>query len=406
MLSTTTPITPGRPAIAGGAPVRSDYLIFGRPQIAHAEMDEVLATLRTGWIGTGPKTARFEAELAAYLGVKHVVAVSSCTAALHIALVAARIGPGDDVLVPSMTFVATANAVMHAGARPVLCDVDPVTQIVTPATLQAAITPRTKAIIPVHFAGRAADMTAILDFAWRKGCLVINDAAHAVETCHNGRNISGQGAMSCYSFYPTKNLTTGEGGAVATDADQLAERLRVLRQHGLSADAWKRYSDSGFTHYEAVDLGFKCNMTDLQASLGLHQLARIEENSKRRLAIWQRYAAAFAGLPVGTPAAWPSADRHALHLYTLLLDLDRLRTDRDTIAHALHLEGIGTGVHYRGVHLQPLYRDRDGSRPKDFPVASWISERTLSIPMSAALTDRDVNTVVDAVQRVLAHYSR
>lgn len=404
MLATiTTTTTP--PAVAGGAPVRTDYLTFGRPLIERPEMDEVMATLRTGWIGTGPKTAGFESALAAYLGVKHVVAVNSCTAALHIALVAARIGPGDDVLVPSMTFVATANAVMHAGARPVLCDVDPVTQMVTPDTLAAAITPRTKAIIPVHFAGRAADMTGILDFAWRTGCLVINDAAHAVETCHNGRNISGQGAMSCYSFYPTKNLTTGEGGAVATDDDRLADRLRVLRLHGLSADAWQRFSDRGFRHYEATELGFKYNMTDIQASIGLHQLARIEANSRRRSTIWNRYTSALAALPVATPARWPSTDRHALHLYTLMLDLERLREDRDAIAHALHLEGIGTGVHYRAVHLQPLYRDTGRCGISRLSNATWISERTLSIPLSAALTDRDVDTVIDAVRRVLTHFA-
>jgi dTDP-4-amino-4,6-dideoxygalactose transaminase len=288
----------------------------------------------------------------------------------------------------------------------VLCDVDAASQMVTADTLAAAITPNTKAIIPVHFAGRAADMTGIIDFAWRNGCLVINDAAHAVETRHAGRNISGQGAMSCYSFYPTKNLTTGEGGAVATDSDRLADRLRVLRLHGLSADAWKRFSDSGFKHYEAVEVGFKYNMTDIQASLGLHQLARIEDASRRRMEIWKRYDQAFAALPVTLPAEWPANDRHALHLYTLFLDLGRLSADRDTVAHALHLEGIGTGVHYRGVHLQPLYRDRFGYRPEMFPNATWISERTLSIPLSPALSDRDVDTVVEAVQRVLTHFAR
>ena len=305
-----------------------------------------------------------------------------------------------------MTFVATANAVLHAGARPVLCDVDPVSQMATSAHLAAAVTPHTQAIVPVHFAGRAADMTDILDFAWRKGCLVINDAAHAIETRHAGRNISGQGAMSCYSFYPTKNLTTGEGGAVATDDDALADRLRMLRLHGLSADAWKRYSDTGFKHYEAVALGFKCNMTDVQASLGLPQLARIEEWSRRRMSIWTRYNEAFATLPVTTPAGWPAADRHALHLYTLMLDLDRLSANRDTIAHALHLEGVGTGVHYRGLHLQPLYRDRYNLRPEMFPTASRISAQTLSIPLSPALSDRDVDDVTEAVQRVLTHFAR
>lgn len=394
------------PAIDGGTPVRTDYLVFGKPQLDAAAISEVVATLQSGWIGTGPKTARFESELAAYLGVKHVVTVSSCTAALHLSLLAAGVGPGDDVLVPAMTFVATANAVLHAGARPVLCEVDPLTQMVTPDHLAAAITPKTKAIIPVHFAGRAADMTAILDFAWRHDCLVINDAAHAIETRHANRSIAGQAVMSAYSFYPTKNLTTGEGGAVGTDDDHLAERLRMLRLHGLSADAWKRYSASGFKHYEAVEVGFKCNMTDIQASLGLHELARIETASLRRAQVWKRYNEAFAALPATLPAGWPAGDRHALHLYTMFLDLNHLSVDRDTVAHALHLEGIGTGVHYRGVHLQPLYRDRYGYMPEMFPTATNISQRTLSVPLSAALSDRDVDDVVVAVQRVLTHFAR
>jgi dTDP-4-amino-4,6-dideoxygalactose transaminase len=395
-----------RPAIAGGSPIRQDYLVFGRPSIEDAAIDEVVATLRSGWIGTGPKTARFESELAAYLGVRHVVAVSSCTAALHVALLAAGIGPGDDVLLPAMTFVATANAVLHAGANPVLCDVDPDSQMVTAEHLAAAMTPNTRAIIPVHFAGRAADMTSILDFAQRHRCVVLNDAAHAIETRHANRNIAGQGLMSAYSFYPTKNITTGEGGAVATDDDGLVHRLRLLHLHGLSADAWKRYSDVGFKHYEAVEVGYKCNMTDIQASLGLHQLARLEESSVRRRHIWARYNQAFASLPVTVPAGWPAGDRHAMHLYTLSLQLERLTVDRDAIAHALHLEGIGTGVHYRGVHLQPLYRDRYGYRPETFPHATRISERTLSIPLSPWLSDRDVEDVIAAVGEVLTHFAR
>jgi dTDP-4-amino-4,6-dideoxygalactose transaminase len=394
------------PAVAGGSPIRQDYLVFGRPRLEESAIDEVVATLRSGWIGTGPKTARFESELAAYLGVHHVIAVSSCTAALHLALLAAGIGPGDDVLVPAMTFVATANAVLHAGANPVLCDVDPTSQVVTPEHLAAAMTPRTRAIIPVHFAGRAAPMTDILDFARRHECVVINDAAHAVETRHAHRNIAGQGGMSAYSFYPTKQITTGEGGAVATNDERLADRVRLLHHHGLTADAWKRYSDAGFKHYEAVEVGYKCNMTDIQASLGLHQLARIEESSVGRRRIWARYNEAFASLPVTVPAGWPDGDRHAMHLYTLLLDLDRLKVDRDAIAHALHLEGIGTGVHYRGVHLQPLFRDRYGYRPDMFPHATRISDRTISIPLSPSLSDRDVDDVIEAVQQVFAHFAR
>jgi dTDP-4-amino-4,6-dideoxygalactose transaminase len=260
--------------------------------------------------------------------------------------------------------------------------------------------------VPVHFAGRPADLAGIVGFAEARGAIVVSDAAHAIEARQAGRGIATLAPLTAYSFYPTKNITTGEGGAIATDDAHLAERLRVLRLHGLSADAWQRYSDAGTKHYEAIEVGFKANMTDMQASLGLSQLAKIEAWSRRRTEIWERYDAAFADVPATTPSGWPAGDRHARHLYTLGLELDRLRVDRDDVAHALHLEGIGTGVHYRGVHLQPAYRARLGVRPGDFPASSRISERTLSIPLGPALDDDDVSDVIAAVTRVLAYYTR
>jgi dTDP-4-amino-4,6-dideoxygalactose transaminase len=401
-----TPTSTDIPAIAGGSPVREGYLVFGSPRIEETEIAEVVAVLRSGWIGTGPRTARFEREFAAYTGGRHAVSVSSCTAALHLSLLAAGIGSRDEVIVPAMTFVASANAVVHAGGTPVLCDVDPATQNIQADEVERRVTSRTKAIIPVHFAGRAVDLSALRTVADRYRLTIVNDAAHAIETEHQGRKVTDYGALTAYSFYPTKNITTGEGGMIVTDDDGLADRLRVLRLHGLSADAWRRFSDAGFKHYESIEPGFKYNMTDMQAALGLHQLARIEELSAKRERIWSEYDSAFESLPLQRPAAVEAGDRHARHLYTVMLDLDRLTAGRDVIAHALHLERIGIGVHYRGVHLHPYYRDRFGYVPSDFPHASWISERTLSLPMSAALTDDDIADVISAVTRVLTHFSK
>ena len=399
------------PAIAGGDPVRREYLVFGQPLITDEEIAEVTEVLRSRWIGTGPRTARFEQEFAAYTGARYAIAVSSCTAALHLALAAAGIGEGDEVIVPSMTFVASANSVVHVGATPTLCDVDLLTQTMRVEDVDRAFSPRTRAIMPVHFAGRAVDMSALQEYVRarvrdERGITLISDAAHAVETRHARRHLPEWAPLTAYSFYPTKNLTTGEGGVIATDDDSLADRLRVLRLHGLSADAWKRFSDEGFKHYEAVEAGFKYNLTDLQAAIGIPQLRRIEANSIRRAAIWSQYLEAFADLPVDLPPDVPYGDRHALHLFIILLDLDALTVSRDRVAEALHAEGVGIGIHYRAVHLHAYYRRRFGHAPEAFPNAREISDRTLSIPLSAALSDRDVSDVIEAVRRVLLYFRR
>jgi dTDP-4-amino-4,6-dideoxygalactose transaminase len=399
-MTVTSPV----PAIAGGIPIRKEYLVFGSPLIGEPEIEEVVATLRSGWIGTGPKTARFEQQFAAYQGAAYAVAVNSCTAALHLCLVVADIKPGDEVIVPAMTFVATANAVVHAGGIPILCDVDRSTFNMRVQDVEAHLTERTRAILPVHFAGRPADLTELEALARSRGLSLINDAAHAIEGEHRGRKIARYGQTTAYSFYPTKNLTTGEGGMVVTNDEKLVENLRIMRLHGLSADAWKRFADDGYRHYEAVAPGFKYNMTDMQAALGLHQLARIEETALRRLEIWETYNEAFRHLPVELPPPVPQGDRHALHLYTMLLELEHLTADRDTIMVALHREGIGTGVHYRGVHLHSYYRERFGLTPGMFPNASYVSERTVSLPLSAKLSDAEVEDVIEAVTTVIHYY--
>lgn len=381
---------------------RSDYLVFGAPALGEEEIAEVVATLRSGWIGTGPRVQRFEHEFAGYVGSPQAVAVSSCTAALHLALLALGVGAGDEVIVPAMTFAATANVVVHTGARPVFADVDRATLCLDAQDAAGRVTARTRAIIPVHFAGRPCEMDSILALSRGRGLAVVEDCAHAIETLYHGRHVGRFGDFGAFSFYVTKNVITAEGGMVTTGDHAAARRLKMLGLHGLDADAWMRYSDNGFRHYEVVEPGYKYNMTDLQAALGIHQLARVEQNLLRRQEIWARYDAAFADLPVFLPAPEARGTRHARHLYTLLLDIDRLQVDRDAVQARLHQLKIGTGIHYRALHLHPYYRDTYSLARGDLPNAEWISDRTLSLPLSPKLSDDDVSDVIHAVHQTLA----
>jgi dTDP-4-amino-4,6-dideoxygalactose transaminase len=389
-----------------GTPVREKYLVFGSPQLLEPEIEEMVATLRSGWIGTGPRVATFEKAFRDYVGAGHAVAVSSCTAALHLAMVAIGLKPGDEVIVPSMTFAATANAVIHAGGRPVLADVDPKTMCLDPEDVSRRITPRTRALIPVHFAGRPCDMAALSEIALRHHVMIIEDCAHAIETLYRGRHAGTVGDLGAFSFYVTKNVVTGEGGMLTTAHADWAARIKTLALHGLSADAWKRFSDDGFKHYEVTEPGFKYNMTDMQAALGIHQLRRTDENLVRRQDIWARYDDAFADLPVMVPRPEDQGTRHARHLYTLLLDIDRLRVGRDEVQQSLHRQQIGTGIHYRALHLHQYYREAFGYRRGDLPNAEWISDRTLSLPLSPKLGDEDVEDVIFAVRRTLEHFAK
>jgi dTDP-4-amino-4,6-dideoxygalactose transaminase len=380
---------------------RESYLVFGSPQLLDAEIDEVVTTMRSGWIGTGPKVARFEEEFATYIGTPHAVALGSCTAALHLALVTLGLKPGDEVIVPAMTFAATANVVVHAGATPVFADVDRSSQCLDPDDVVRRLTPRTRALIPVHFAGRAADMANLMDIARAHDLRVVEDCAHAIETLWQGRHVGTIGDVGAFSFYVTKNVVTGEGGMLTTSDASQAARAKTLGLHGMSADAWKRFSDEGFKQYEVVEPGFKYNLTDLQAAIGLHQLARVEANLERRNEIWARYDEAFADLPVFVPAPQEPGTRHARHLYCLMLDLDRLSIDRDAFQAELHRWRIGTGIHYRALHLHAYYRDTYGYSRGDLPIAEWISDRTISLPLSPKLRDDDVDDVISAVTSIL-----
>ena len=378
--------------------MRERFLTFGAPLIGEAEIAEVVDSLRSGWLGTGPKTARFERDFAAYRGVDQAVAVNSCTAALHLSLLAAGLGPGDEVITTPLTFCATVNAILHAGATPVLADVDPVTFNLDPAAVAARITPRTRAILPVHFAGRPCDMGALMALAERHDLRVIEDCAHAIESTYDGQGVGTFGDFGCFSFYVTKNVVTGEGGMILARRAEDAARLKTLALHGMSHDAWKRFSDSGYRHYQVVECGFKYNMMDLQAAIGLHQLARVEASWQRRRAIWARYQDAFADLPVTRPAESDPRSRHAHHLYTLLVDEARCGRTRDAFLEHMTAQRIGVGVHYLSLPEHPYYQDRLGWRPEDNPNAMRIGRQTVSLPLSPTLTDTDVEDVIAAVR--------
>lgn len=398
-------ISAATPAIEGGIPERSTFLVFGSPHIGEAEIQEVVSTLRSGWIGTGPKTIQFEEEFRAYKNAGHAIAVNSCTAALHLSMLALGVRPGDEVITTPMTFCATANAIIHAGARPVFADCQRDTMNIDYEEVAKKITPRTKAIIPVHFAGRPCEMDALMRLAKQHSLRVIEDCAHATETTYHGRPVGTIGDAGCFSFYVTKNVVTGEGGMVVTNQKPLEQRVKILALHGMSKDAWKRFSDSTYKHYEVVDAGFKYNMTDMQASLGLHQLRAVETHYQRRQEIWNRYNETLQDLPCALPAPSAPQTRHALHLYTIVVDLNRLKVSRDHLLDAFSQERIGIGVHYLALHTFPFYRQY--LRPGDsFPNAEFISERTISLPLSSKLQDEDVDSVIRAVRKILLYYSK
>lgn len=384
------------------------FITFGAPDIQDAEIAEVEACLRSGWLGTGPRTKRFESEFAAYKSVPPMLAtgVNSCTAALHVSMVAAGLEPGCEVITTPLTFCATINAIVHAGLTPVLADVDPRTQNIDPRAIEAAVTPRTRAIIPVHFAGRPCEMEAIMAIAHRYGLVVIEDCAHAIETEYRGIKAGTFGDFGCFSFYATKNIVTGEGGMILA-RDQIAmDRARVLALHGMSKDAWHRFGDKGYRHYQVVEFGFKYNMMDLQAAIGLHQLARVEQSWARREAIWRRYNTAFADLPLALPEAPDKDTRHAYHLYTVMVDREEAGITRDDFLDAMTARGIGIGVHYLAVPEHPVYQQHFGWAPERWPHAARIGRQTVSLPISPKLTDGDVDRVIAAVHEVLAKHGR
>jgi len=396
---------PDRPAVEGGVPIRDTLLPFFRPDLGHEEEEAVLGVLRSGWLTTGPNCERFEAAFAGYTGARHAIATSSCTTGLHLILHAAGVGAGDEVIVPAMTFPATANAVLHAGARPVLVDVLPAQLTIDPAAVRAAIGPRTRAVIAVHLAGWPAEMDALRAIARERGLVLVEDAAHAIGTAYRGAPAGTLGDAASFSFYANKNLTTCEGGMVTTARDEWARAIRVARLHGIDVDASRR-DGRGYHHWEAVALGWKYNLNDVSAALGLAQMPKLPAWQARRTAIDRRYREALRDVDGVEPLRGPEGGETSAHIFPVLLDLDRLRIDRDAVLQAMLAEGVGIGVHYRALPLHRFFRDELGWRAEDVPVATDASHRTLSLPMFPTLRDEEVDPVVAALTRILRFYAR
>jgi len=396
---------PGSGAITASSapPKRSEFLPFSPPTIGEEEIQEVVDTLRSRWISTGPKAKRFESEFATYLQAPGALALNSCTAALHTALQALGLGPGDEVITTPLTFAASVNVIEHVGARPVLVDVEPDTLNIDPRAVAAAITSRTRALLPVHFAGHPADLDPLRALAGAHGCAIVEDAAHALPACYKGRPIGSAGNPVAFSFYATKNLTTGEGGMLTADPEFLA-RARVISLHGMSRDAYKRYDEGGSWFYEVLLPGFKYNMPDIQAALGLWQLRKLAQFQQRRRDIVTEYDRAFGAEPaLELPVTRPDVE-HAWHLYVLRLRTDALTIGRDRFIQELTERNIGTSVHFIPIHIHPYYRDKYGFTPGSFPVAYRNYQRMLSLPLNPGMSERDVSDVIEAVLDVVRAY--
>lgn len=381
--------------------IREDFLVFGQPLIEQDEIDEVVDSLKKAWLGTGPKVQKFERVFSEYKGVPYAAAVNSCTAALHLSLLSLDLKPGDEVITTSMTFCATVNAIIHAGVTPVLVDIDPVTLNIEPNAIEQKITDRTKAVLVVHFAGRCCHMDSILEITKKNKLFLVEDCAHAVESEYDGQKAGTFGDLSCFSFYSTKNIVTGEGGIILSKHKDLVDRIKILALHGMSADAWARFSDAGYKHYYVEDAGYKYNMMDLQAAIGIHQLKRVDDYWKRRQEIWQRYMEAFSNLAIGLPAPIEKDRRHAYHLFTIRIDEKQVSLSRDAFLIAMKQKNIGTGVHYLAIPEHPYYNRTFGWKPDEFPNATEYGRQTVSLPISAKLNDKDVRDVIEAVRKII-----
>lgn len=380
---------------------REKFLPVSLPTIGPEEINEVVDSMKSGWITTGPKVIRFEDKFKEYVGASHAVALNSGTAALHVSYLAAGVKPGDEVITTPLTFAATVNMILLVGAKPVLVDIDPKTLNIDVAKIEKAVTAKTKAIVPVHFAGLPCDMEAINAIAKKRNLVVIEDAAHAVGTKYRGKQIGTLSPFTCFSFHPMKNITTGEGGLITVDNQETAERLKALRFHGIAKDAWKRYDKKGSALYDVQELGFKYNMLDLQAAIGIHQLDKLENFIARRAEIAQAYHEAFASVDtLIVPPAADKRDRHAWHIYPLQFKIEKLQKDREQIISELKAENIGSGVHYVVIHLHSFFAKTLGTKRGDLPNAEYVSDRVLSLPLYPSMTDQDVQDVIAAVKKV------
>lgn len=381
-------------------------MAFHLPEIDEAEIQSVVETLRSGWLTTGPKVNQFEAEFAKFLGTGQAIAVNSGTAALHLALDAVGVKEGDEVIVPTMTFAATAEVMLYLQARPVLVDCRRDTLNLDPSQIERAITSKTKAIIPVHFGGQPCEMDRILEIAKHHRLKVIEDVAHALPARYQGKIVGTMGDITCFSFYATKTITTGEGGMATTENEEYAERMRIMSLHGISKDAWKRYTAEGSWYYEILYPGYKYNLTDIAAAIGIEQLKKCDRFWEARRRVAAMYDEGFSGLPeIRIPVCQPDV-QHAWHLYVIQLNLERLRIGRNELIELLREEKIGTSVHFIPLHLHPYYRDTLGCRPEDFPNASAVFKRIVSLPVYPRMTDADVQDVIEAVRKIVGQYRR
>ena len=386
--------------------MRSTYLPFHIPDIGDEEIQAVTATLRSGWLTTGPRVKQFERDFAAFIGVRHAIALNSCTAALHLSLEALGVGRDDEVIVPAITFTATAEVLSYLGARPVIVDCEPDTLNIDPHAIEAAITPRTKAIVPVHLGGLPCDMDRIRSIAQAHRIHIVEDSAHALPAAWNGASVGTLGDLGCFSFYATKTITTGEGGMVTTDDDRHADRIRMMSLHGISRDGWARYTASGSWCYDILAAGFKYNLTDVAAAIGIEQLKKSRRFHDARVAIARQYDEAFAAMPeLCLPARSPKAE-HAWHLYVIQLDGERLRIGRAEFIEQLKQRNIGTSVHFIPLHLHSYYRETFGYTADDFPQASAAYQRIVSLPIFPTMSRQDVSDVIEAVTATVEEYRR
>ena len=387
--------------------VRDSWMPFCLPDISEAEVEADAAAIRSGWWAKGPRTIEFETAFAAYVGAKHCIAVNSCTAALHLALLTQGIGPGDEVITTPLTFASTANTILHVGATPVFADIDPDTGLIDPAEIEKKITPRTRAVVPVHYSGLAADLGRIGALCDAHGLFLSEDAAHAVETRYDGELVGHHPrATVSYSFYATKNLACGEGGALVTDDDEIAAKARVLSCHGMSAGAWNRYGKEGSWRYDIEEPGYKYNMFDIQAALALTQLSRMDDMQRRRFEAVAVYEEAFAGVPELILQKTPNYCHHSRHLYVLRIDPQRLTITRDQFIEELKARNVGVSVHFIALHTMSAYQKRFGYRPEDFPKAYAFSESEISLPMYSTLGVENARYVADAVLDVVKKHRK
>lgn len=383
--------------------MRNSFLVFGQPHIMDEEIQEVVDSMHKNWIGTGPKVKQFEIDFAKYKNTPYSAAVNSCTAALHLSCLALDLKPGDEVITTAMTFCATINAIIHSGAIPVLADINPKTLNIDPNQIEKHITKRTKALLIVHFAGRPCDMDAIIHIAKKYNLEIIEDCAHAIESHYKGKPTGTMGHFGCFSFYATKNISTGEGGMIVSRDKESIDRIKRMALHGLSADAWRRFSDEGYKHYFVMETGFKYNMMDLQAAMGIHQLKRIEQSWKRRENLWKRYLSLLADIESLTlPYPTEEDTRHSYHLFTIRIDEQKSNISRDKFLEKMTSHNIGIGVHYLPIGEHPYYQKKFHWKSEDYPQAMIYGRETVSLPLSPKMSEEDQNDVVNAIKDIFS----